>query len=113
MAKKAVFKGEAFGLTEPEWQPLLNLLAGRFMCMFGVRLEDGRTVYAYKHSWTRGYIHLADDGTAFVYLDRERYREVEPEWLLEKVLEGYDWRAIADLRAEFANEEAGNAEEIS
>jgi hypothetical protein len=112
MAKKTVFKGESFSLTEPEWQPLLNLLAGRFMCMFGVRLEDGRTVYAYKHSWTRGYIHLADDGTAFVYVDRDRYREVEAEWLLEKVLENYDWRVAAELLDEYREREASGAEEV-
>jgi hypothetical protein len=112
VAKKTTFKGKSFGLTEPEWQPLLNLLAGRFMCMFGVRLEDGRTVYAYKHSWTRGYIHLADDATAFVYTDPDRYREVEPEWLLEKVLEDYDWRAVAELRDEYREREADRAEEV-
>lgn len=82
------------------------------MWMFDVELEDGRIVHAYKHYWTRGYLHLADDGTAFVYVDPKRYREVDPEWLLEKVLEGYDWRAVAELREKYADAEADCAEEV-
>src|SRR3954454_12624911 len=91
-AKKAL-KGRALSSPEPNWQPLLNLLAGDFMWMFDVELEDGRCVHAYKHYWTRQYIHLADDDTAFVYVDPHRYEEVDAEWLLEKVLEGHDRRA--------------------
>jgi hypothetical protein len=82
------------GSPKPNWQPLLNLLAGDFMWMFDVELEDGRCVHAYKHYWTRRYIHLADDGSAFVYVDPRRYEEVEPEWLLEKVLEDHDRLAL-------------------
>ena len=34
------------------------------MWMFEVELEDGRKLHAYKHWWTRGYIHLTLDGRA-------------------------------------------------
>src|SRR4051794_36739145 len=91
-AKKAL-KGRPLSSPKPNWQPLLNLLAGDFMWMFDVELEDGRCVHAYKHHSTRRYIHLADDDSAFVYVDPDRYEEVDPEWLLEQVLEGRDRRA--------------------
>ena len=64
------------------------------MWMFEVELEDGRRVHAYKHWWTRRYLHLSLDGCAFAYIrpgcysneDPDWYREVEPEWLLKLVL---------------------------
>lgn len=71
----------------PEWQPLLNLLAGDFMWMFAVDLEDGRRIHAYKHSRTRRYIHLDADSNAFVYTDAGRYRQFDARKLLEMVLE--------------------------
>lgn len=71
---------------EPEWQPLLNLLAGPFMWMGSYELEDGRLVHAYKHSRTRQYLHLSEDCDAFVYTDAGRYRPVDPHWLLDLVL---------------------------
>ncbi|MEA2466312.1 MAG: ribonuclease VapC [Thermoleophilaceae bacterium] len=92
MPSKTTLKGRTLDSPKPNWQPLLNLLAGDFMWMFDVELEDGRCVHAYKHYVTRRYIHIADDDTAFVYADRSRYEEVDPEWLLEEVLEGYDRR---------------------
>lgn len=99
MAAKTRFKGRTLSAPKPNWQPLLNLLACDFMWMFDVELEDGRTVHAYKHYWTRRYIHLADDDSAFIYVDPHRYEEVDPEWLLEKVLEGHD-RRVAQSTAD-------------
>ena len=65
-------KGESFSLEEPEWGPLLNLvgeeIAEEFMCMFGVGLEDGRRLIAYKHHRNRRYFHLSDDGRAFLFI---------------------------------------------
>ena len=90
----------------PNWQPLLNLLAGDFIWMFDVELEDGRIVHAYKHSWTRRYIHLGDHDTAFVYVDPGRYEEVDSEWLLEEVLEGHDRRAVRDPAEDTSDPEA-------
>jgi hypothetical protein len=86
---KGDLRGESVRLDEPVWQPLLNLVAGPFMWMFAVDLEDGRRVHAYKHYYTRRYIHLSEEGDeAFVYTAAGRYRQVDPEWLLDLVLEG-------------------------
>jgi prevent-host-death family protein len=46
------------------------------MWMFEVVLSDGAHVQAYKHSETRGYLHLDDNGRAFVYEDPDRYRQI-------------------------------------
>jgi hypothetical protein len=97
MISRKKWKGEMTGSDTPVWQPLLDLVgtygAKDFMWMFEVELEDGRSLHAYKHRWTRRYIHLTVDGRAFVYEHAEEdyeepgwYREVEPEWLLERVL---------------------------
>ncbi len=88
-------------MTEPphplNWQPILKL-AGKqgedFMLMFDVELEDGRRLTAFKHWWTRRYIHLTSDGRAYVYEHREKdgetdwawYREVDPIQHLDLVL---------------------------
>jgi hypothetical protein len=73
----------------PEWEPLLNFAPDHvddFMWMFSVELNDGPRLQAYKHHWTRRYLHLADDGRAYVFQEHERYREVVPRWLLAMVL---------------------------
>lgn len=73
----------------PEWQPLLEFASEHiddFMWMHEVELEGGDRLHAYKHYWTRRYLHLDDKGRAFVYVDGGRYREVDPSWLLDLVL---------------------------
>jgi hypothetical protein len=43
------------------------------MWMHDVALDDGTIVNAYKHRWTRRYIHLANDGRTFFYAyDRDQ-----------------------------------------
>jgi len=72
----------------PEWEPLLNFApdhVGDFMWMFSVELKDGTRLQAYKQYWTRHYLHLASDGRAFVYLEKQRYEEVSADWLLARV----------------------------
>jgi hypothetical protein len=74
---------------EPEWEPLLNFAADHvvdFMWMYTVELTDGTRLQAYKHYWTRDYLHLDTEGRAFVYAGKERYEEVNPPWLLRLVL---------------------------
>jgi len=65
----------------PSWTVLEELLEekllGGFMWMFEVLLEDGTRLNAYKHSCTRRYFHLADDGRAFYYVSPSSYREVD------------------------------------
>lgn len=82
-------RGRMLPIDAPEWEPLLNFApdhVGDFMWMFAAELSDGTRLQAYKHYWTRGYLHLAEDGRAFVYVDKERYREVSPQWLLARVV---------------------------
>jgi hypothetical protein len=73
----------------PEWEPLLNLAPDHvvdFMWMYTVQLTDGTRIQAYKHYWTRNYLHLAEDGRAFVFVPKTRYEEVNLPWLLMRVL---------------------------
>jgi hypothetical protein len=74
---------------EPEWEPLLNFAPDHvvdFMCMFTVVLTDGTRLQAYKHYWTRDYLHLDNEGRTFLYAGNERYEEVNPPWLLTRIL---------------------------
>lgn len=74
---------------EPNWEPLLELAPEEiddFMWMFEVELEDGAMVQAYKHWWTRRYLHLDFAGRAFIFLDSGLYEEVDPAELLVVVL---------------------------
>ena len=104
MAGERAYTGEMVGCEEPVWKPLIDLttkVVDDFMLMFAVDLEDGRRLHAYKHYWTRRYVHIADGGGAFGYLGGEpaRYVECNPTWLLglataaDPELTGWrDWR---------------------
>lgn len=79
------YEGHAKHDGEPDWGPLERLaeddplVLGGFMWMFSVRLEDGRTLQAYKHHVTRRYLHLAGDLAAFEYhgdAEKEEYVSV-------------------------------------
>jgi hypothetical protein len=75
--------------SEPEWEPLLNFAPDHvvdFMWMYAVELTDGTRLQAYKHYWTRDYLHLDTEGRAFIYAGKERYEEVNPPWLLRRLL---------------------------
>jgi hypothetical protein len=90
--------GEMLRVDTPTWEPLLELAPDHiedFMWMFDVELDGGPLLHAYKHWWTRRYIHLSDDGRAFVFLassenleDEGVYRQVCPECQLRLVLAG-------------------------
>lgn len=74
---------------EPEWEPLLNFApdhVGDFMWMYAVELTDGTRLQAYKHCWTRNYLHLDNEGRAFIYAGNEHFEEVNPPWLLHLAL---------------------------
>jgi hypothetical protein len=88
MARTKILSGHMVQGDKPHWQPLLNLLAGDFMWMFEVELEDGRRVHAYKHCWTRRYLHLDDEDGAWAYTRDGRYQAVDPSRLLHAALEG-------------------------
>lgn len=82
-------RGRMLDVRAPEWEPLLNLAPDHvddFMWMYSVGLKDGTRLQAYKHYWTRNYLHLDLEGRAFVYAANKRYEEVELDWLLPRVL---------------------------
>jgi hypothetical protein len=82
--------GEMLRSDTPEWKPLLDLAPDRiddFMWMFEVELETGTRLHAYKHRWTRRYLHLACDGRAFAYCGDSRYREVGPRRMLQLAID--------------------------
>lgn len=82
-------RGRVLRIDAPEWEPLLNLAPDHvvdFMWMGTIQLVDGTRVQAYKHYWTRDYLHLSEDGRAFVFVPKTRYEEVNPPWLLMRAL---------------------------
>jgi hypothetical protein len=83
-------RGKRLRVDAPEWEPLLNLAPDHvvdFMWMGTIQLVDGMRLQAYKHRWTRRYLHLSEDGRAFVFVPKTRYEEVNPPWLPMRVLE--------------------------
>ncbi|MEX2107821.1 MAG: hypothetical protein WD827_02900 [Solirubrobacterales bacterium] len=70
----------------PNWDPLIDFLAGNFMWMHEVELADGTRLHAYKHRETRRYLHLSSDGRAFFYSADGFYCEDEaPHEVLDQV----------------------------
>jgi hypothetical protein len=93
--KRIVRGGELHGL-KPDWRPLLDFAPDEipeFMWMFRIDLEDGTVVEAYKHSWTRRYLHLDSRGRGYVFRGDGCYEESDPDALLEEVLRGIETRA--------------------
>lgn len=89
MAKKRGIKGKSVRTPAAEWEPLLDLAplhVPDFMWMGSVELRDKTRLQLYKHYWTRNYLHLDGDGRAFVYVEPDRYEEIEPAWLLDRAL---------------------------
>lgn len=82
-------RGDVTNWSEPEWQPLLELVGeevtGDFMWMHEVTLSDGTAVHAYKHFITRQYVHLSEEGETFVFEAPDFYRPVDPVALLDLV----------------------------
>jgi hypothetical protein len=87
-------RGIARRSDAPEWRPLVDLigteLAEWFMWMFDLALAEGARVHAYKHVATRRYLHLAEDGRAFVYEGDERYREILPRRAIHMAFAGWE-----------------------
>jgi hypothetical protein len=89
MAEPKPKRGRILKVDVPEWEPLLNFAPDHvvdFMWMGTIQLTDGTRIQAYKHYWTRDYLHLSEDGRAFVFVPKTRYAEVNPPWLLMRVL---------------------------
>lgn len=89
MSSSKPIRGKRLRVDAPEWEPLLNLApdhVAEFMWMGTIQLTDGTRLQMYKHYWRRGYLHLSEDGRAFVFVPKTRYEEVNPPWLLMRVL---------------------------
>ncbi len=90
MARKRGIKGKSVRVWVPEWEPLLSVASrhvDEFIWMFAVELADGTRLQVYKNYWTRGYLHLDAACRAFVYVDPDRYEEIDLSWALFRVLE--------------------------
>jgi len=87
MPRTRTLSGRLTQFERPDWDPLIDLvglvLVRSFMWMNEIELEDATTVHAYKHIWTRQYIHAAADGRVFEYRRPSRYREVDARQALE------------------------------
>lgn len=63
--------GERIRCTEPDWEPLRNLLDDEvvegFMWMGEIALENGTKLQIFKHRWSRRSIHLSSSGEAYYY----------------------------------------------
>ena len=96
MATAGTITGRGTQGDHPDWAPLLELagpvLVRWFMWMHEVALADGTAVQAYKHVATRRYLHLAGPERAFVYLGRDRYREIEIDEALEEAF--LEWEEL-------------------
>ena len=94
MLGDSTIRGTPLRSGEPEWRPLLDLIGSRlaewFMWMFDLSLADGARVHAYKHVATRRYLHLAEDGRAFVHEGDERYREIQPRHAIHLAFAGWE-----------------------
>jgi len=74
MRRRASRRGKTVDRETPDWQPLLDLAPEHrddFMWMFEVELDNGERVHAFKHYWTRRYLHLDLEGPC-VCLQRAR-----------------------------------------
>jgi hypothetical protein len=98
MSNDKSIAGEMGQGDRPNWEPLEAMvgeqLAGEFMWMFQVDLADGIAVHAYKHIFTRRYLHLGEDGRTLVFTRSGRYRTIDPFDLLMAVFDG--WEDLAD-----------------
>ena len=101
MGGRRARKGEVVNYEEPEWGPLLELVGERlvdtFMWMHEVELTNGVRVHAYKHIWTRDYLHLDAEGGAYDHVGQSSYRPLAPATALEAALELWWQRLGADL----------------
>jgi hypothetical protein len=98
MGNNKSIAGELGQGDRPNWQPLEAMvgeeLAGEFMWMFQVDLADGTAVHAYKHIFTRRYLHLGEDGRTFAFTYSGRYCTIDPFDLLMAVFDG--WEQLVD-----------------
>ena len=102
MRNERVLRGRWRGNDEPDWGPLERILpiqlCGPFMWMGDIEIEGGGLLHAYKHSSTRRYFHLDEDGAPYRYVDPDLYVPLRhhdavelvlpPTWLLYEAEDG-------------------------
>jgi hypothetical protein len=99
MGKKKYLAGETLSHDEPNWQPLrlagADWVLSAFMAMHQIRLENGVTICAYKHSETRRYVHLDERGRAYEYLaggtHHGKYKQVPPWEAFDRCIRDADF----------------------
>lgn len=93
MAPERAIRATVVQAEDPSWSSieaaLGTELAGWFMWMYELRLDDGTRVDAYKHITTRRYLHLAAAGLALQYSVEGRYRGVDLASAITTAFEGW------------------------
>lgn len=94
MYRDPTVRGVVVQFDQPSWRPLEVALgkdmAGWFMWLHEVRLEDGTRVDAYKHKTTRRCLHLAADGQALAYGADDTYRAVGLAPAIVRAFDGWE-----------------------
>jgi len=94
MAPERAIKGTVVQAEDPDWSSLEAVLgtdlAGWFMWMYELRLDDGTRVDAYKHVTTRRYLHLTATGSALRYNVEGRYLGIDLASAITTAFDG--WR---------------------
>lgn len=93
MAPQGAIQGTVVQAEDPCWSALEAVLgtelAGWFMWMYELRLDDGTRVDAYKHVTTRRYLHLSLTGAALRYSVDGRYLGVGLPSAIATAFEGW------------------------
>ena len=80
MFDETIFLARPSSIDEPDWGPLEAFLpedlCGGFMWMNACEADGLGCVQAYKHSWTRRYLHLDADAQPYEYLGAGRLRRM-------------------------------------
>lgn len=94
MARERATKGTVVQADEPCWSPLESVLgtelAGWFMWMYELRLDDGTRVDAYKHVTTRRYLQLSAASVAYRYGVDGRYLGVNLAAAISDAFDGWE-----------------------
>jgi hypothetical protein len=79
MAEEAYIHGGIVQFEEPRWEPLERFVGDElmwaFMWMFEVQTTEYRRFQAYKHKYTRRYLHLDHQGDAYAFRGEHRGRD--------------------------------------
>jgi hypothetical protein len=95
-------EGQLSQCREPEWGPLVEVvgerLAAGFMWMHEEALENGTSLHAYKHVFTRRYLLLTEDRRAYELSGCGRFVPLRLDFAIEAAL--CSWWIISGWEAE-------------